>query len=185
MTVGSPGHICVLAGVNNKLRPSRTSLLSRRASACDGGDDGQRLLLWSEDAYVLQALGALPGDSPMREATAQHRNTVRPENPVCRVCGLHQAAWTTGHMLRQRWHVRDSGKYRKFEPTCVAGSQVCTLNAQRGIQKLPTPLRQECDLNSLPGCDDQTKRYTRSLESLCTRSPSDLNKSGRLQDMMF
>jgi len=89
MTVGPPGHICVLVGVNHKLRPSRPSLLSRRASACDGGDEGQRLLLWPEHAYMLQAPDALPGDSPIREAIAQHCASFRPKNKVCRICGSY------------------------------------------------------------------------------------------------
>ena len=97
MTVGSPGHICAFAGVNNKGRPSQPSPPSHRARACDGCDDGdvQRLLLWPAHASMPQAKGVLPGDIPIRGARAQHFATVRPENKVCRVCGSHPAMWVS------------------------------------------------------------------------------------------
>lgn len=84
MTVGSPGHICAFAGVNNKGRPSQPSPPSHRARACDGCDDGDghRLLLWPAHAYMPQAKGVLPGDIPIRGATARHLATVRPRNRV-------------------------------------------------------------------------------------------------------
>lgn len=86
MTVGSPGHICVFGGVNNKQRPSQPSPPSHRARACDGCDDGDghRLLLWSGHAYMPQTKGVLPGDIPIRGARAQHFATVRHKNKVCR-----------------------------------------------------------------------------------------------------
>ena len=98
MTVGSPVDICVLAGVNNKRRPSRPSPLSHRVGACDGCDDGdgQRLLLWPVHTHVPQAKGVLPGEVPIRGVRAQHLATVRPENKVCRVCGSHPAVWANG-----------------------------------------------------------------------------------------
>ena len=102
MTVGSPGHICVIGGVNDKGRPSQPSPLSRWAGPCDGGDDGDghRLLLWSGKAVMPQAKGVLPGEVPIRGARAQHFATVRPENKVCRVCGSHLAVWASGPKAR-------------------------------------------------------------------------------------
>ena len=91
MTVGSPGHICAFAGVNNKGRPSQPSPPSHRARACDGCDDGdgQCLLLWSARAHMPQAKRVLPGHHAMRGATARRFDSVRVRTEVCRVCGLH------------------------------------------------------------------------------------------------
>lgn len=109
MTVGSPGHICVSGGVNNKGRPSQPSPLSQRAIDRDGCDDGdvQRLLLWPAHAYMPQAKGVLPGDIPIRGARAQHCATVWPGNKVCRVCGSHPAAWASGRKPTHCGPVRD------------------------------------------------------------------------------
>ena len=128
MTVGSPGHICAFAGVNNKGRPSQPSPPSHRARACDGCDDGDghRLLLWPAHAYMPQAKGVLPGDIPIRGARAQHFATVRPENKVCRVCGSHLAVWASGPKARSARACAGWRQRGRCEPSCVPGSQVCT-----------------------------------------------------------
>ena len=128
MTVGSPGHICAFAGVNNKGRPSQPSPPSHRARACDGCDDGDghRLLLWPAHAYMPQAKGVLPGDIPIRGARAQHFATVRPENKVCRVCGSHLAVWASGPKARSAQAYAGWRQRGRCEPWCVPGLQVCT-----------------------------------------------------------
>ena len=148
MTVGSPGHICAFAGVNNKGRPSQPSPPSHRARACDGCDDGdvQRLLLWPAHASMPQAKGVLPGDIPIRGARAQHFATVRPENKVCRVCGSHLAVWASGPKVQSLRACAGWRQRRRCEPWCVPGLQVCTrphengqgrkLNAGAGLQPI-------------------------------------------------
>ena len=128
MTVGSPGHICAFAGVNNKGRPSQPSPPSHRARACDGCDDGDghRLLLWPAHAYMPQAKGVLPGDIPIRGARAQHFATVWPGNKVCRVCGSHLAVWASGPKARSARACAGWRQRGRCEPSCVPGSQVCT-----------------------------------------------------------
>jgi hypothetical protein len=128
VTVGSPGHICVSGGVNNKQRPSRPSPLSQRAVDRDGCDDGdgQRLLLGSGHAYMPQAKGVLPSRIAMRGARAQHFATVRPENMVCRVCSSHLAVWASGPKARSARACAGWRQRGRCEPWCVPGSQVCT-----------------------------------------------------------
>ena len=83
--------MCACFGPNREEAPSQLSPLSRQAIDCDGCDDGdgQCLLLWSARAYMPRAKRVLPGENPIRGAQAQHFATDRPENKVCRVCGLH------------------------------------------------------------------------------------------------
>ena len=134
MTVGSTGHICVLAGVNNKVRPSQPSPLSQRAIDRDGCDDGDghRLLLWSAHVYMPKAKRVLPAENPMRGARAQHCATVWPENKVCRVCGSLPAARTDGPNTRPARACAGWWQRRRCEPWCVPGLQVCTrLNEKR------------------------------------------------------
>ena len=47
-----------------------------------------RIVMVAGRSYA-QAKGVLPGDIPMREATARRFATVRVQTEVCRVCGLH------------------------------------------------------------------------------------------------
>ena len=146
MTVGSPGHICAFAGVNNKGRPSQPSPPSHRARACDGCDDGDghRLLLWPAHAYMPQAKGVLPGDIPIRGARAQHFATVRPENKVCRVCGSHLAVWASGPKARSARACAGWRQRGRCEPWCVPGlhpgarenGQARKLNAGAGLQPI-------------------------------------------------
>lgn len=128
MTVGSPGHICVSGGVNNKGRPSQPSPLSQRVIDRDGCDDGDghRLLLWPAHAYMPQAKGVLPGDIPIRGARAQHLATVWPGNKVCRVCGSHLVVWASGPKARSARACAGWRQRGRCEPSCVPGSQVCT-----------------------------------------------------------
>ena len=148
MTVGSPGHICAFAGVNNKGRPSQPSPPSHRARACDGCDDGDghRLLLWPAHAYMPQAKGVLPGEGAIRGAQAQHCATVWPGNKVCRVCGSHLAVWASGPKAQSLRAYAGWRQRRRCEPWCVPGLQVCTrphengqgrkLNAGAGLQPI-------------------------------------------------
>ena len=44
-----------------------------------------------DDLTLAQAKGVLPGEIPIRQATARHCATVRVQTEVCRVFGLHQS----------------------------------------------------------------------------------------------
>jgi len=147
--VGPPIDMCALAGVNNKRRPSQPSPSSQKTPVCDGcdGGDGHRLLLWSAHAHMPQAKGVLPGDSPIREAPAQHCATDRPENKVCRVCGSHLTARVDGlnsasaracagswEMAKVRTRVRT--RFAGLHPGHTKNGQGRKLNAGAGLQPI-------------------------------------------------
>ena len=120
MTVGSPGHICAFAGVNNKgdhhnhhhrhIGPVPVMVVTMvmviaycygpRTHTCPAGE------------------GVLPGDIPIRGA-AQHFATVRPENKVCRVCGSHPAVWASGPKARSARACAGWRQRRRCEPVCT------------------------------------------------------------------
>ena len=85
------GHIPVSGSVNNRRSSSQPSPLSHGVVACDGCDgcDDHSYCYGRREGGIVQAKGVLPGDKPMREATARHCATVRVQTEVCRVCGLH------------------------------------------------------------------------------------------------
>ena len=66
VTVGSPGHVCISGGVNNREQPSQPSPLSHQTVACDGcdGGDGHRLLLWPAHAYMPRQNGSFLAKVP-------------------------------------------------------------------------------------------------------------------------
>lgn len=90
--------MCACSGPNREEEPSQSSPSSQQPPIRDGrdGGDDHRLLLWPAHAYMPQAKGVLPSQIAMREATARHCATVRPENKVCRVCGSHPVTGTSG-----------------------------------------------------------------------------------------
>ena len=116
----------ILARSNNKepsSQPLPSSLQRPGRDGCDGGD-GHCLLLESAHAHMPQAKGGLPGDIPIRGATAQHFATVRPENKVCRVCGSHPAVGASEPKARSAracpgW--REIGKVGTWVRTGFAG----------------------------------------------------------------
>ena len=100
------GHIPVFGDVNNRQPSSQPSPLSRRAVFCDGCDDrDDHSYCYGRRGVYAQAKGVLPGDKPMREATARHCATVRGQTEVCRVCGLHSGeGWAlNSHPLNRKW----------------------------------------------------------------------------------
>jgi hypothetical protein len=71
----------------------------------------------------------------------RQRSIAPPSDHKTRFAGFAvRAQWCVpaGGMPRQCWRARDVEEIGRCEPVCVPGSQVCTPNTQKGLQKLDT-----------------------------------------------
>lgn len=147
MTVGSPGHICVSGGVNNKGRPSRPSPLSRRV---------ELVMVVTMVMVSVYCYGRRTHTCPRRKGSfraifqygGRERSIAPPSDQKTRFAGFAvrtRRCGPAGRMPRQRGPAREGGgmgKVRTWVRTRFAGlhpgqtknCQDRKLNAGAGLQ---------------------------------------------------